>query len=121
MQRSVYARTQEECEKKLRKVTAAIDDGTHTEPTKMQIRQWADIWKTEYWGALKETTQDLYEMHIRLNIKPYIGGYTLEMLKPHHIQSMYNTLQRGTKDGRTLAPKSIRNLNGVVHSMMEQP
>lgn len=120
VQKSVYARTQEECAKKLRKVTAAIDDGTHTEPTKMQIRKWADIWLAEYCGHLKERTADQYEMHVRLNIKPYLGGYTFATLGTHNIQIMCNTLLRGDKKGRKLSPKSIRNMHGVIHSMLEQ-
>lgn len=117
IQKSVYARSQEECAKKLRKATAEIDEGTYQEPSKMTVRQWADIWKGEYWGNLKERTADQYDMHLRLNIKPSIGGIKLQALSAHSIQAMYNKLQRRENP---LSAKSIRNLHGVVHSMLKQ-
>ncbi len=56
-------------------------------------------------------------MHLRLNIKPNIGSIKLQALSPHSIQAMYNKLQRREKP---LSAKSIRNLHGVVHSMLSQ-
>lgn len=115
--KSVYGRTQEECAKKLRKATAEIDDGVYQEPSKLTVGKWADIWMAEYWGNLKERTQDQYGMHVRLNIKPNIGHIKLQALGVHSLQALYNKLQRREKP---LAPKSIRNLHGVVHSMLKQ-
>lgn len=115
--KSVYAKTQEECAKKLRKATASIDEGTYQEPSKLTVGKWADIWKAEYWGSLKPRTADQYDMHLRLNIKPNIGGVKLQALGAHSIQSMYNKLQHREKP---LSAKSIRNLHGVVHSMLKQ-
>ena len=116
--KSIYGKTEEECAKKLRKAVAEIDSGIYQEPSKLTVKTWADIWMSEYWGGLKESTKDNYGMHIRLNIKPNIGSMKLQALGAHHIQAMYNKLQRREK--RPLSAKSIHNLNSIVHSMMEQ-
>lgn len=118
VQKSVYAPSQEECAKKLRKATVEIDDGTYTEPSKLTVGKWADIWLAEYCGHVKDTTLDKYEMYIRLYIKPVLGPAKLQALGAHSIQSMYNRLQR--RESRPLSPKSIGNLHGVLHPMMEQ-
>lgn len=116
-QKSVYAQSQEECAKKLRKATSEIDEGTYQEPSKLTISKWAEVWLAEYCGSIKDTTLDKYDMHIRLNIKPNIGGIKLQALGAHSIQAMYNKLQRRDKP---LSAKSIWNLHGVVHSMLKQ-
>lgn len=117
VQKSVYASTQEECARKLRKATVELDEGTYQEPSKLTISKWADVWLAEYCGSIKDTTLDKYDMHIRLNIKPNIGSIKLQALSAHNIQAMYNKLQRREKP---LSAKSIWNLHGVVHSMIEQ-
>jgi len=42
------------------------------------------------------------------------------VLKPHMIQSFYNSLQKGTNNQVPLSPKTIKNINGVFHRAMDQ-
>lgn len=116
--KSVYGKTEEECAKKLRKATAEIDDGVYQEPSKLTVKKWADAWLTDYCGGIKDTTLDKYDMYIRLYIKPILGTIKLQTLSAHSIQAMYNKLQRREK--KPLSPKSISNLHGVLHPMMER-
>ncbi len=117
IRKSVYGKTRQEAAKKLRAATNAIDTGTYMEPSKMTVGQWLDVWITEYSGGLKPNTVEQYKMHIRLNLKPSMGAVLLSVLSAHMIQSTYNALQRREKP---LSPKSIRNLNGVLHSALEK-
>ena len=61
IQRSIYGKTQQEVRKKLRQITTAIDDGTYTEPSKLTVGQWLDIWVAEYLGSVDDNTQVRYE------------------------------------------------------------
>lgn len=115
IQKSVYGKIQKEAAEKLRKVTAAIDDGTYSEPSKFTVSQWLDIWHKEYIGNVKPATVTSYEQQIRNHIKPAFGAMKLIALHPATIQKCYNALQAGG-----LSPKSIRNVHGVLHRALEQ-
>ena len=43
----IYGKTAEECAKKLRAATAAVDAGTYMEPSRMTLGRWLDIWLEE--------------------------------------------------------------------------
>jgi integrase len=116
MRKYVYASSEKECVKKLRALQAAIDGGTYREPSKLTVGQWLDMWTADYLGAVKPGTVESYKYHVERNIKPALGSAKLQKLAPHHIQSLYNDLQR--KSG--LSPKTIKNLHGVLHKAFKQ-
>ena len=112
VQRSITGKTQKEVAQKLKAATTAIDEGTYTAPNKMTVSQWLDIWTTEYLGSIKPLTLQTYTMQINKHIKPSLGATKLESLTPHTIQRFYNSLQ--------LAPKSVKNIHGILHSALQQ-
>jgi len=44
IRKSIYAKTQGEIVEQLRKIQTALTDGTFTEPSKMTVAAWLDIW-----------------------------------------------------------------------------
>ena len=120
VRKSVYATTQAECRKKLREATEAIENGTYSEPSKMTVCEWLDIWLNEYTGNVKENTHVTYETQVRVHIKPALGAVRLLDLKPHHIQAFYNRLQKGDGGNEPLSAKTIKNVNGVFHRALDQ-
>ena len=115
IQKSISGKTQKEVAQKLKAVTAAIDEGTYITPCKMTVGQWLDIWTAEYLGAIKPRTVNHYQGVVNYRIKPGLGAVKLDALNPHTIQSYYNSL---AKEG--LAPKTIRNLHGILHKALQQ-
>lgn len=115
IQKSISGKTQKEVAQKLKAVTAAIDEGTYVAPCKMTVGQWLDIWTAEYLGAIKPRTANHYQGVVNYRIKPGLGAVKLDALNPHTIQSYYNSL---SKEG--LAPKTIRNLHGILHKALQQ-
>lgn len=115
IQKSIYGTSQKEVLAKLQQVHVALKDGTYTEPTKMTVGAWADVWEAEYLGGIKQSTQASYRGHIRNHIKPALGHTPLQKLKPHQIQAFYNTLHRGGTSAKT-----IKNIHGVLHSLLRQ-
>lgn len=115
IQRSITGKTQKEVAQKLKAATTAIDEGTYTAPSRMTIGQWMDIWVSEYLGAVKPRTVDLYKGVVKTRIKPGLGSVKLDALNPHTVQNYYNGL---TKEG--LAPKTIKNIHGIFHKALQQ-
>ena len=116
IQKSIYGKTQSEVRKKLTAAVSAVDMGAYTEPSKMTVGQWLDIWVKDYTGGIKDETKTQYEQICRVHLKPNFGNVKLLALKPHHIQAMYNTLVR--EKGKS--PKTVKNINGVLHKALQQ-
>ena len=115
IQRSITGKTQKEVSQKLKAATAAIDEGTYTEPSRMTVGQWMDIWVAEYLGGVKPRTVDNYKGVVNHRIKPGLGAVKLDALNPHTVQNYYNGL---TKEG--LAPKTVKNVHGIFHKALQQ-
>ena len=120
VQRSVYGATQQEVRKKLAQLTASLDAGTYKEPCKMTVGQWLDIWVADYLGGVKPSTAFLYGEQIRIHIKPALGSVKLEALSTHAIQHFYNSLSDEREGKRSLSPKSIKNIHGILHKALQQ-
>lgn len=112
LQRSISGKTQKEVAQKLKAATAAIDAGTYQAPSKMTLGQWLDIWTAEYLGGVKPRTVDSYKSTVKNHLKPKMGAVRLENLNAHTIQGFYN--------GLDMAPKSVRNVHGILHKALQQ-
>ena len=120
IQRSITGKTQKEVAQKMKAAIAAIDTGTYTAPNKMTVGQWLDIWQSEYLGAQKCSTRQIYKIHIDNHIKPALGSIKMEKLAPHVIQSFYNSLGKDTGEREKLAPATIRVTHAVLGSALKQ-
>ncbi len=133
MQKSVYAKTEKEVRKKLTAILSSIDQGTYMEPEKIKVSAWCDLWLKDYVGSVKKTTLEQYRYQIETYIKPSIGAVKLPALTSPIIQKMYNDAQKPRKEKRKqrngkmkvvdvpgLSPKSVKNLHGVCHRLMDQ-
>lgn len=114
IRKSVYGKTSDEVAKKLREVTAAIDAGTYTEPKRMPLGEWLDIWLAEYCIAIKPGTLKTYSDNCKNHIKPALGGIRLCELQPHDVQTFINCLQRGQKGKKPLSAKTVKNVHGTL-------
>lgn len=119
-QRSVTGKTQKEVAQKLKAITASIDAGTYTTPSKMTVGEWLDIWARDYLGSVKPFTVVSYKGHIRNHIKPALGAIKLETLNAHMIQNFYNSLGGADGDASGLSPKTIKNIHGIFHKALQQ-
>jgi integrase len=115
IQKSVYGATQKEVVKKLQQTQTDIERGAYTEPSKMTLGAWLDIWVSEYTGHVKPNTRDVYASNITNRIKPDLGLVPLQKLQPHQIQTFYNKIHGGG-----LSPGSVRHTHAVLHSALEQ-
>jgi len=119
VQRSVYGKTQKEVRQKLTQATAALDTGTYTDPTRLTVGAWLDIWLQDYNKEVKPRTLALYAGQCNYRIKPALGAVRLSELKPHTIQTFLNQ-QGEASDKPALSPKSLKNIHGILHKALQQ-
>ena len=120
IRKSVYASSQREANDKLIAIQAGIASGTFVEPSKLTVSQWLDIWVAEYLGGVKPNTVSSYKSTCNNHLKPNLGAVKLSALSAHMVQTLYNRLEKGTNDKKGLSPKTIKNINGVLHKALQQ-
>lgn len=122
--RQFTGKKQSDVKAKMDQVKSDIMTGVYTEPNKITVGEWLDTWLTVTMKtALKNTTYLSYETMIKKHIKPVIGGYKLTQLQAANVQRFYNDkLEGGRADGKKggLSPKTIRYINTILHSALEQ-
>lgn len=117
IRKSVYAPTQKEVRQKLAQITAALDNGTYSEPSKLDIGQWLEIWLDEYAApAVKPLTLSTYRSRVRAHILPAMGKLKLSKLNTTVIQKFVNDLTRE----KGLAPKTVRNTYAILREALEK-
>ena len=118
--KDVYGKTKAEAAAKLRELCVLVENDEYSEPTKMTVGTWLDTWLSEYTNNIKELTKVTYETQVRVHIKPTLGKMPLAGLKAHSIQALYNQLFKGKDEMPGLSPKTIKNVNGVLHRALDQ-
>ena len=118
---SVYSKSQAEYQKKLNAALAATDNQEQVvKPSKQTLESWLDTWMTDYCQTLKPMTQEDYRRKAARYIIPTIGAATLSKLTPMQVQRWVNQLSKGTEDQKPLAPKTVKNIHGILHSALKQ-
>lgn len=113
VQRSFTGKTQKEVREKLQAAAVAVNDGTYTDPSRLTVAQWLDLWTRDYLVNVKPNTARAYRCHIKNHIRPGLGAVRMTELHPHTVQNFINSL-----DG--LAPASARMVYRVLHAAMEK-
>ena len=111
--------TEELARQKASKRITAVSEGTYEKPSFMTMNAWIEKYQNEYMDNVKDSTRNEYIGTIRRYIKPYFGKYRLCDMNPSLIKNEYIKLQKNSAKGGVSA-KTIRNINGLLHSMMEK-
>ena len=115
--RSFYGERQSDAIKAMRAAKSDEDEGVYFEPTRLTVADWLDTWLEEYIKpSAKPLTYTSYRSRTQTHIKPALGKIKLSALNATQIQMFYNSLLREKK----LAPKSIKNVHGILHRALEQ-
>lgn len=112
VQRSFTGKTQKEVREKMQAAAVAVNTNAYTEPTKLTLGQWLDIWLADYLGGVKPNTASTYQAMINNHIKPALGAVLLTNLHPHTIQQFIN--------GLPLAAASVRLTYRILHAALEK-
>ena len=112
VQASITGKTQKEVREKLLAAAVAVDAGTYTQPERMTVGQWLDIWAAEYLAGRKPNTVRIYRHNVKKHIKPALGAVRLPELRPHMVQGFVN--------GLALSPASVRLAYKVLYQALKK-
>ena len=109
-QKSISARTEAECSRKLLDTLARITMGNYVPPHKLTVAEWLEEW-LENKKNLEPGTRAKYESAIRLYIAPRLGRARLQDLRRLHCQEFVNGLDK--------SPKYVHNIVGTLSAALE--
>ena len=110
IRRSVYGKTRKEVQRKLQDITHDINENQYIEPSKLTCNDWFDEWLRRYLINTKDSTKAQYELYLRLYVRPSIGTVKLQKVSFFMVKNIILDCV-----AEELAPKTIRNLNGIMH------
>lgn len=106
----------------LAEVVADQHRGTFVRPTRTTVGAYLlEEWLPAKLHTLKPSTTDAYEQLIRAYVVPAIGATPLAQIDGAALTSLYGELLATGRRGRSgapgspLAPKTVRNLHGMLH------
>lgn len=99
----------------LRRAVGSIEEGVYVAPTKMTTGGFLDAWIEERRSQLRPTTWRSYRIALDTYVIPTIGGVLLQKLIAGHIATMEgDLLLKGGRDGKGLAPSTVRGVHAVL-------
>lgn len=105
-----------EADAELVRLLHALDMGDGLDRTRLTVATYLlERWLPLIEGNLAPTTQKTYPQIVRAHILPHIGHLRLEKVDATTLDRLYLKLHReGGRGGRPLAPKTVRNVHGVL-------
>ena len=115
--KTVSAKRQDQCLKKLQEKKKQVDAGLYVEPDKMTTGQWLSSWFENYiLPSAKGTTIDQHYRLINIHIIPAIGKNPLQKLRSEQIQNFLNKAQKEKK----LSPVTIGHIYNCLYHGLQQ-
>ena len=109
--RSVYAKSEAECKKKLRALIKEIHSTDYISVQKKPVKAYMDDWLNNVKkNELKPTSFDRLEQTLTYDVYPYIGNIQLNSIKSDDIQQMINSL-RDSKKSHSSIKKAYEAVN----------
>ncbi|MDO4989611.1 MAG: site-specific integrase [Eubacteriales bacterium] len=119
IQKSVSGKTQKEVSQKIKQLSRTVDEDVYSEPSRMTVGEWLQIWQAEYLVGVAVNTAHSYRSDCRNHIIPALGAVQLSKLTPIMIQKFYNGL-RNKNTGEPLNPKTVRDIHGTFHRALNK-
>ena len=115
MAKSVYGKTHSDVRIKLTEIRNDLDHDDYVDPADTRLKEWLELWQSEYLEDVKLSTADRYKSLIRIHIIPELGNIRLMDLRSSAIQAFLNQCKK--KKG--LSEKSVKNIRLVLHKALE--
>jgi integrase len=90
--RTVYGKTKQEVQEKLRRLHNDAAAGIGADAATMTVGQWLTRWLEMVKPTIEPGTYDPYERHVRLHLVPHVGGIKLTAFRKNHIHGLYAAL-----------------------------
>jgi integrase len=108
-----------EAKKKLRDLLKQGDDGTHVEPSRMTLAQWAEHWisigcpSSRHKKPVSGNSLVRYTQVLRMHVIPELGERRLQQLNATEIDRLYDGLER-----KGLASRTQHQVHSVLCSLL---
>lgn len=99
-----------------------VKAGKYLDGEKILFSEFVEKWFTEYAEPhLQPTTVENYRDLYRVHAKPALGHLKLARIQPVHLNSLYNTMLKERKDGKTggYSSNTIKRVHAFISSAME--
>lgn len=88
---------------------------------KVLLSDWIEIWWPMYEATLRAEARKSEGARVRNHIVPLLGAHALDELDALVILKFVSLLSKGRGDKwRPLAPKTVRNVHGVLHKILDE-
>ena len=130
IRKSFSGKSQGEVLKAMQAAQNAVNEGTFFEPSKLTVKEWFEVWLSDYMAAVKPLTVQQYRSMSETHIYPALGAVKLKDLKAPQLQRFYNQLAKDgkaarrknqktgkmeiVKTGEPLSAKTIRNIHDII-------
>ena len=119
IQKSITGKTEREVVEKYKAMQREVDRGTYTEPSKMTLKEFLEIWQRDYLVGVSPNTANAYKTDCRVHIIPALGAVKLSKLTPMMIQRFYNGL-KNRHTGEPLSAKTVHDIHGTLHRALNK-
>ncbi len=94
--------TKRDAQRELNNMLVSLEKGLYVKPNKIAVRDWLLEWLDGYAGInTTPRTQESYGYIVRNHLVPALGHFTLNQLRPNHLQTYYaKALTNGRLDGK---------------------
>lgn len=106
-----------DAERALAELLTRVHGGTYAEPSKLSMADYLVIrWLPAMRTQVRPSTLDAYQRSVHRHLVPRLGHISLQRLTADQLDAAYgDMLTTGRRDGKGLAPKSVRNLHLILH------
>jgi len=110
--------TRREAEIELARLITENAAAKGVDPTKATVSEFLDRWDRDWASAnnLEGKTLERYRELLTLYVKPHLGTWRIQKLRPVNLNELYAKLLReGGKGGRPLAARTVGHIHRLLH------
>jgi integrase len=108
----------QDAERELTKLLSSHHEGTSVDPNKITVAEYMRAHLDRI--TVSPKTLERYRQLSEQQIVPHLGTHLLQKLRPVHVQEWHSTLlQRGGKNGKPLAARTVGHAHRVLHGALE--
>src|SRR5215475_6569837 len=114
--------TRKSAEAECARLIAALNAGTHVDPTRETVSAFFNQWLEHMRGQVSPRSLERYTELAHKNLAPLLGALALSKLQPAHISQAYaKALACGRRDGQGgLSPRTVTHIHRVLREALQQ-
>lgn len=113
--------SKKDAQRGLNQILHALAQGSYVRPNDITVAEFLRDWLPGIKSQIRPGTWSLYRTTVQAHIIPKIGHKRLQALSVNDLDKLYSTLlERGSREGQPLSPKTVRNVHGVLRSALRK-